>query len=358
LNRSYATYVTRFKERNVNGNYLLHSANKITLSQLGVNANDRRVILDAIEQLKTRRAATSPSNTTLDSDFYNEFEGDFVPSSQLSSTKYPNILSCTLRPEENQSHRKLYTKILKWIEPLPPNIDIDQIELIHNTKLYPMFLQQIKRTEESQKQQEFQPDLNEESNPTERKRVLGRLQTLTEHVHHNRAAPIVRVWYACKHTDISKLLSDGFAALGESDKGFGTGMYFTSSGGYATNDMTPNDCLVMCYVVLLNPFPVITDDAPPGIPKTKFRFYGNRNHSNYQCHYIPVVPIDEATSWKYLPPPRGVRHATYDEFVVFQECDILPQVIVYLKPRSSSSAAAAITPEVNPSKKSAPKTKK
>ena len=230
--------------------------------------------------------------------------------------------------------------------------------MIHNTKLYPVFLQQIKRTEESQKHQEFQPNLNEEKYPTERKKVLDRLKILTEHVYHNRIASIVRVWYACKRTDISKLLSDGFAALGESDKGFGTGMYFTSSAGYATNGMKPNDCLVMCYVVLLNPFPVITDDAPPGVPKTKFRFYDNRNYSNYQCHYIPVAPIDEATSWNYLPPKKGVRYAVCDEFVVFQECDILPQVIVYLKPRSGSSAATAVTSEANSSKKSVPKAKK
>ena len=333
MNSSYATYVTRFQQRNVNGHYLLHSINNVTISQLGVkNANDRLNILIAIEQLKIKHVAMSSSYTTLENDFYNEFEGDFVPPAQLPDTKYPNTLSCALKPQENEVHRKLFTKILKWIEPLPPNIDIDYIEMVHNKELYRMFLQQIKRTEESQKQQEFQPNLKEEINPTERKRVLDRLQSLTEHVHHNRSASIVRVWYTCKRTDISKLLSDGFAALGESDKGFGTGMYVTSSAGYATNDMKPNECLVMCYVVLLNPFPIITDDAPPGVPRTKFRFYGSRNHSNYQCHYIPVAPIDEATSWNYLPPLRGARHAAFDEFVVFQEYDILPQVIVYLKP--------------------------
>jgi hypothetical protein len=93
----------------------------------------------------------------------------------------------------------------------------------------------------------------------------------------------------------------------------------------------------MCYVVLLNPFPVITDDAPPLVPSKSFRFYGAGNYANYQCHYIPVAPINEDTSWNFRPPPNGVQDATYDEFAIFQQSDILPQVIVHLKPGNTSS---------------------
>src|SRR5439155_25632762 len=90
------------------------------------------------------------------------------------------------------------------------------------------------------------------------------------------------------------------------------------------------------YVVLLNPFPVITDDAPPGEHSRNFRFYGRGNYSNYQCHYISVAPVNEDTSWDFRPPPNGVRNAPYDELAIFQQADILPQAIVHLKPRTAS----------------------
>jgi hypothetical protein len=115
--------------------------------------------------------------------------------------------------------------------------------------------------------------------------------------------------------------------------------------------MKSNDSLVMCYVILLILFPVITDNAIPNVSKTNFRLCVNGSYSNYQYHYIPVAPIDEATSRNYLPPPRGVQYAMYDEFVVFQEYDILPQAIVHLKRRQVSSGAAA-TYKANPSKNS------
>jgi hypothetical protein len=67
-----------------------------------MHSNDRLVILNAIEQLKIRCAATSLLNITLDSDFYNEFEDDFVPPPHLSDSIYPNTLSCAVRPEETK----------------------------------------------------------------------------------------------------------------------------------------------------------------------------------------------------------------------------------------------------------------
>jgi hypothetical protein len=100
-------------------------------------------------------------------------------------------------------------------------------------------------------------------------------------------------------------------------------MYFTSSAEYATRYTSSNGCLIMCYVVLLNPFPVITDDAPPGIPSRNFRFYGRGNYSSYQSHYIPVAPVSENTLWDLRPPSGVVQNAVYDELAVFQQSDIL-----------------------------------
>jgi hypothetical protein len=339
----YATYVGGFKRYNIDGNRLLNFVDAADLREFGVNSSHScKIILHGIEELKKRCPALLLSSTTTTENFYDQFAGDYSLPLRLTDTVYPNTESCVLQSHKDRIHSKLYTQILKWIGPLPNDTDIDKIELVHNPDSYRMFLQQIKRTESRQNEETFQPRINAESNPTERKKVLDRLQSLTQKVHHNRTVPVVRVWHGCSRTTVSKLLSNGFAALSKMDRGwFGTGMYFTSSAEYAAKYTSSNGCLIMCYVLLLNPFPVISDDAPTGISSSNFRFYGRGNYSNYQCHYIPVAPIGEDTYWDFRPPRGGVQDAPYDELVVFQQADILPQVIVHLKPRFSSSASVA-----------------
>jgi hypothetical protein len=342
LGEIYATYVDSFKRHNIDGHRLITFVGRDDLIEFGVSSShNRRVILHGIKQLKNISRSSLPSNTSVISDIYGEFDGDFVPSLQLSDTTYPNTMSCVLKPLQEKNHKKLYTQILKWLGRLPPNMDVDRIELVHNTDSYLMFLQQIKRTESRQTQPAFQPRLDAETNPAERKRVLNRLQSLTQQVRHNRPSSIVRVWHGCHHTNVSKLVSDGFVALSTLDNGwFGKAMYFTSSAEYAAKYTNSNGCLIMCYVVVLNPFPVITDDAPPGVNSTNFRFYGSCNYSNYQCHYIPVANSEANTGLDFRPPLSGVQDALYDELAVFQQADILPQVIVHLKPQSTSSSTS------------------
>ncbi|CAF5047163.1 unnamed protein product, partial [Rotaria sp. Silwood1] len=172
----YSTYIDGFKRHNVDGYRLLHFVDNKTLREFGVESLfNRRVILNGIENLKKLCGIQlSSSIPTLD-DYDDEFDGDFFHPLYLSDTTYPNTMSCILQPLQNNIHLKLYNRILKWLGPLPNDIDIDKIELIHNADLHRMFLQQIKRTERRQKQQEFQPNLNAESNPIERKKVLNRL---------------------------------------------------------------------------------------------------------------------------------------------------------------------------------------
>ena len=338
---AYAPYANSFKQRNINGDRLLNVVDNKALRELGIKKSvDHKVILGGIEELKKRLSAYARAKTIDD-----EFEGDYILTLRLTQTTYPNTTSCVLQPQENENHTKLYNQILEWLGPLPSDVNVDKIELIHNTDLYRVFLQQMKRIESRKAHQDFQSDLDAESNPTERQKVLDRLKGLTQQVHHNQSVPVVRVWHGCSRKTVPKLLSDGFAALSKLDKGwFGTAMYFTSSAKYAAEYIGSNGCLIMCYVALLNPFPVIADDAPPGTSSKNFRFYGRGNYANYQCHYVPVAPVDEMRC-DYRPPPSGVEDASYDELAIFQQADILPQVVVHLKPRTTASTSA--TSEVN-----------
>ena len=72
-----------------------------------------------------------------------------------------------------------------------------------------------------------------------------------------------------------------------------------------------------------------------------FRFHGRGSHANYQCHYIPVKPMEIGTTFDFRPPPRGVDDAAFDEIVIFQQTDILHQVIVHLKSKRPLSASSS-----------------
>ncbi|CAF1533904.1 unnamed protein product, partial [Adineta steineri] len=97
---------------------------------------------------------------------------------------------------------------------------------------------------------------------------------------------------------------------------------------------------IMCYVLVLNPFPVIYDDAPEDVKPEKFRFYGRGNHRTFQCHYIPVS--GKESTMDFRPPLEGVDHAGYDELVVFESANILPQIVVHLK------TPGPLSPEIQP----------
>ncbi|CAF4174038.1 unnamed protein product [Adineta steineri] len=217
------------------------------------------------------------------------------------------------------------------------------MEIVENRDKFNHFRQQIEIVESRQDQSVFQPVFDEESNPEERQKVLKRLDGLCEQVTHNRKANIVRVWHGCNKKLLPQLLSEGFASLGQVDDGwFGKGMYFSSSAEYASRYCPQNEdaCLLMCYVLVLNPFPVIYDDAPEDVKPHKFRFYGRGNHRAYQCHYIPVS--GEKPTMDFRPPLEGVDHADYDELVVFESANILPQIVVHLK------TPGPLSPEIEP----------
>ncbi|CAF0856478.1 unnamed protein product [Adineta steineri] len=216
--------------------------------------------------------------------------------------------------------------------PRKGGFEIKMIEIVENRDKFNLFCQQIEIVESRQAQSAFQPQIDRETNPEERQKVLKRLDGLCQQVMHNRKVNIVRVWHGCNKQLLPQLLGEGFASLGQVDDGwFGKGMYFSSSAEYASRYCPQNEdaCLLMCYVLVLNPFPVIYDDAPEDVKPHKFRFYGRGNHRAYQCHYIPVS--GEKSTMDFRPPLEGVDHADYDELVVFESANILPQIVVHLK---------------------------
>ncbi|CAF0899181.1 unnamed protein product [Didymodactylos carnosus] len=330
----------------INGRCLLTVLDENTLEDIGITSTlQKRTIMMAINDIKhitsPSSLTTNPFNvlskTTVDktTSFSSQFNGDFnVPlAKELVAGKYPNVTSCQLVLDGcNQARLNLVDRIRVWLGSLPSSYKIDQIEVISNSARYRMFTGQMEVVENRQDQPAFQPRLSEESSPKERLNVLERLDSLCNQVAHNRKARIVRMWHGCKREILSNLLSDGFATLGTLDAGwYGKAMYFTSSAKYAARYSGECGCLILCYVLILNPFPVVASDAPLNVAPEEFRFYGKGNYRNYQCHYIPVSPVGNQRLMNYRPPPAGIDHAMFDELAIFQEANILPQIVVHFK---------------------------
>lgn len=340
-------YSDNFRHNSVNGRILLTVVDDETLQALGISSIlHRKLFLKALDELKIKSAAPatassfsttidlSPSKTKFKRNYYDDFQGDFTPllaTDEMSTTSFYNSTSAYRLT--NQSHQNIVSHIYHWLDPLPNHREVDKIEYVFNAGRYRMFLGQLESIENRQMQSVFQPALSLEDRCQERECVLKRLDKLYRQVEHNRKAKIVRMWHGCRQNILPTLLSDGFAALGTLDDGwYGKGIYFTSSAEYATHYCNNiGGCLIMCYVLLLNPFPVISADAPPNVSPTTFRFYGKGNYKNYQCHYIPVSPVVNQYDMLDCRPPPSMTDAVYDELAVFQESTILPQIVVHLK---------------------------
>ncbi|CAF3381042.1 unnamed protein product [Rotaria sp. Silwood1] len=325
----------------IDGDLLLTSVDDDILKEdIGITTLlHRRLILKAIDELKKSCSSEFPLTTATTSnknkDFSKQFEGDFTPllpmNEMILNETYPNVSSCELTEKR---HPSIVSHIHKWVGCLPSGRKIDKIEHVFNSNRYRVFLGQLEAVENRQYQQAFQPNLNNENSRGQRKNVLKRLEVLCQLVKHNRDLPIARMWHGCRKNDLRHILSDGFAALSSLDDGyFGKGIYFSSSTKYVTRYCGgKGGCLIMCYILISNPFPIVTADAPPSVPPERFRFFGKGNHKNYQCHYIPVSPTDDGDEWDFRPPSSGIiDDAIYDELVVFQEAYILPQIVVHLK---------------------------
>ena len=84
-----------------------------------------------------------------------------------------------------------------------------------------------------------------------------------------------------------------------------SGIYLSSNPEYALRYAKgkTNPCLIFCYVIIANPYPIVHDDAPS---QKDLRFYSMGNYKNYLSHYAPVIPYgDPSLTMDFRPPPIG-----------------------------------------------------
>jgi len=169
---------------------------------------------------------------------------------------------------------------------------------------------------------EFQPTWEkDENNSALREKIMQRLQTYV--VCTEDKIPIIPLWHGTAPGIEAKILSTGYASLEMTDPGFfGKGCFYgTPQSEYACR-VYGRGVVILNFIGVGNIFPVTFEDMS--------KIFGKNCHKNYDCHYAPVVPKnkDNPDEVNYV----GLSHdedPIYDEFVLFQESQILPRFAVY-----------------------------
>jgi hypothetical protein len=141
---------------------------------------------------------------------------------------------------------------------------------------------------------------------------------------------VLPLWHGTRKDIAFKIINLGFASLQLTDIGFfGKGLYATNSAEYALNvyskpDDSGHKCVILCWGIIGNPFPVTSADIK--------KLQGMGHYQNYDTHYIPVKPqTKNPTETVYIPCDK-ISDIVYEEFVVFNHLHLLPRYIFNVKP--------------------------
>ncbi len=252
----------------------------------------------------------------------------------------PRFKAAVLLPTDPESQFVL----AQFMADKPPGFSITKITYVYNSSLQMGFLAHLSNIEHEAKQ--FLPA----SLSAERKEVVENWKDLTssysplqltidqeEQILHH--AKVVPTWHGTSVPKSQSICESGFTYFGKhtyfsghgsgsTDIGyFGSGIYFTESAQYAS--MYSKGALLLSWVSMREPYPVISDKAYPQKCSDMQMLEGKGAFQNYDAHFIPVASIlpDDPNCMVYYPCVHKQPPA-WHEIVVFQKAQALPSFIV------------------------------
>lgn len=319
LDSDFNQYVDSFKRTGVDGHCLLQHVNDRLLQQIGVNdQKHREAIWKGIEQLKSE----------VSTDFYKQFHGD----------DYADLWKLTKISEQDPRlfQQKLHDQMKLWNVRFPRTISVEYMGFVLYSTQYRIFLQQILNIAHQYGPEEgFLMTLSARLFLKDQQKIVERLRKYKRETAHKRfnKVCIVRGWYGCSHEERSEITHNGFKRMvrlgsGDNDKGF----CFKSSLKAAAEEIGAHGCVIMCYIILRHPFPTLIQPDQSTEDCNRYRFYSDGRHTIHQAE----APIsNNYRGNRYDRTATDVNDGLYDEFVTFQQKDILPQVLVYLSTQRS-----------------------
>ena len=235
----------------------------------------------------------------------------------------------------------------------PTGLSISRIYCIHTPSLTDAFEAQIDVIDKEA--DVFKPEWNKENDRALREIVIDRWksqvnefypisiqQSARKNSYFNvRVAPF---WHGTSPAVCHSIASTGFTYFGKhhffspdaksgsfknTDPGyFGSGIYFTNSAKYAT--MYSGKALLLAWVAMREPFPVINDVPHPKKGKDMMMLEGKPAYQTYTAHYIPVAPIGKSLDCVDYYPCYQTQPPDCDELVIFQKAHALPRFWIEL----------------------------
>jgi hypothetical protein len=137
---------------------------------------------------------------------------------------------------------------------------------------------------------------------------------------------VMPLWHGSDQNKCESIASTGFTSSKKDAQGkdlstnegyFGNGIYFTSSAKYASDMCSDGQNLLLAWVSMREPYPVVNDKPHPHQGSDMTMLKGRGAFENYNAHYIPVAPINshDPTSAVYYPCYQETP--VCDEVVVF-----------------------------------------
>lgn len=234
----------------------------------------------------------------------------------------------------------------------PPGYSIKRILIIHNIVQTRKFRRTLLEMDEEALK--LQPSWDEEDLKSERSTTMKRWQVCVaqfspvELATRNKTkvlerAKVLPLWHGTSNPET--ICSKGFSTFGKrilndesSQPGaapvtyttdFGNGIYFSTSAKCAS--MCHSGTLLLSWVSMREPYPVVSDVPSPKVGKDMLKLQGKAAYKNYNAHYIPVTASNpEDPKCMTYHPCHSKELPAWDEYVVFQKKHALPRFLIEL----------------------------
>lgn len=309
LDPIFTTYIVACKTNPIDGYHLLTSSHDVIHSQLGIVNQQHKIRL--VQAIDVLRSSTGK-------DFYDRFQRDaFIIPYRIREMEKRDAQFC---------QQIMVEQIRRWLAPASNYLAINQVELLHDHRRYRTFIQQIMIAGYERRKRELLRPISTVS--YQKKKILDRLQKLSAMVDRQQSKEIciVRGWYWCPSIDIFNNLLRG-----------GTSITLKASAAFASDMQRHGGCLVMCYLVLHDPYAVVIRDEVYYRSSNRYRFYNERPPWYNGTESETVIPLESGKLEKTHVPVCDIDLGWYDEFVTFRKDAVLPQAVIQLRVNADSS---------------------
>lgn len=216
-------------------------------------------------------------------------------------------------------------KVIEYYSHHPvPGMDVGRVQIIYNPKMNRKFVLRLSELQERDGNPAFNPKWHAENFADWRKAVNQACANMAvPHYDSNfPAVKIVPLWHGTKTEILDSIFRTGFANLATTDAGFfGKGIYSAHEAEYSFR-VYSNGALILNWVSFYSAYPVVDGDMS--------KLTNKANYSNYDAHFVPVVPASDHPDEVNYFPTKLNQKPKYHEVVVFDSAQCLPRYIVHL----------------------------